>query len=59
MINDVKDNVNTNIKIFLIGNKLDLQEHREIKEEEGEKFKEDNNFDLFMEASAKTGYNIR
>ena len=58
-LNEIKDNKNSDTKIFLIGNKLDLEENRKIKEEEGEIFKKVHNLDLFMEASAKTGYNVR
>ena len=58
-LNEIKDNKNSDTKIFLIGNKLDLEENRKIKEEEGETFKKVHKLDLFMEASAKTGYNVR
>lgn len=45
--------------IFLIGNKLDLEDKREVSFEEANKFKNDNNIDLYMETSAKTGKNIK
>ena len=49
----------TNIKkdevIFVVvGNKKDLDDKKEVKSEEGEKFAKENNF-LFAEVSAKTG----
>ena len=52
----------TNVKfdevIFaLIGNKIDLQEKRQVSIEEGKKYAEENNF-LFAEVSAKTGDGI-
>ena len=50
---------NPNAKIFLIGNKLDLENEREIPREKGEKFSKDNNFNLFLESSAKAGINTR
>ena len=50
---------NPNAKIFLIGNKLDLENERKIPREKGEKFSKDNNFDLFLESSAKAGINTR
>ena len=31
-LNEIKDNKNSDTKIFLIGNKLDLEENRKIKE---------------------------
>jgi len=44
-------------KIFLIGNKSDLESKRVITKEMGEKFKEDTNLDFFLETSAKSGIN--
>ena len=35
-----------------------MEEKRKITKEEGEKFKNDYDLDLFMEVSVKTGYNI-
>ena len=45
------------MKIFLIGNKLDLEENREVETEKGNKILSDYNLDLFMESSAKDGRN--
>ena len=51
-------NVNfDNIIFALVGNKIDLNDKREISFEEGEKFAKDNNF-IFQEVSAKTGENF-
>ena len=43
----------------MVGNKSDLEEERKVTKEEGLKFKNDQGLDLFMETSAKTGYNAR
>ena len=43
----------------MVGNKADLEEERRITKEEGLKYKEEQNLDLFMETSAKTGLNIK
>ena len=43
----------------MVGNKSDLEEQRKVTKEEGLKFKNDQGLDLFMETSAKTGYNAR
>ena len=56
-INDVKTQSNPDIKIFLIGNKADLEDKREVTKEMGEKFCSEHNLNLFMETSAKTGFN--
>ena len=58
-LNDLKSQANPDIRIFLVGNKADLEEDRKISKEEGEKYKEDHQLDLFMETSAKTGHNAR
>ena len=46
------------ILICLIGNKIDLEEKREVSYEEGKNFAEENNL-LFFETSAKDGNNIQ
>ena len=56
-MNELKTKSNPDIKIILIGNKNDLEESREISKDTGEQFYKDNNFDLFLETSAKTGHN--
>ncbi|MFX1432115.1 MAG: GTP-binding protein [Promethearchaeota archaeon] len=47
------------IPILLIGNKLDLEQYREISREEGAKFTENYNLSAFREISTETGENIR
>lgn len=58
-LNDLRSQANPDVRIFLVGNKADLEEQRKVSKEEGEKYKEEQNLDLFMEASAKTGYNAK
>ena len=58
-INEMKSQANPNIKLFLIGNKVDLESNRSITKEIGEKFSKDFGFDYFMETSAKTGFNAK
>jgi len=58
-VNELKNNANPDIKIFLIGNKADLENEREVTTAEAEKLKNDYEFDLFMETSAKTGFNAK
>jgi len=46
-------------RFFLIGNKNDVEEEKKvITYEQGEKIKNDNRIDLFMETSAKSGFNV-
>ena len=47
-----------NILICLIGNKIDLENKREVSYEEGQNFAEENDL-LFFETSAKEGNNIQ
>ena len=45
--------------MIFIGNKIDLENDRKITEEEGKKLAEDYEVNLFMETSAKTGFNAQ
>ena len=58
-LNGIKDNSNPNIKVFLIGNKADLEDSRQVSLEESKQFSLDNGFDYFIETSAKTGVNAQ
>ena len=58
-LNDLKSQANPDVRIFLVGNKADLEEERKVSKEEGMKYKEEQHLDLFMETSAKTGHNAR
>ena len=58
-LDDLKEQANKNVRVFLVGNKSDLEEERVISKKEGEKFKEDKKLDKFMETSAKTGENAQ
>ncbi len=58
-LKELRTHSNPDAKVFLIGNKIDLEKDRKITKEKGEKFKELNNLDLFMEASAKSGINAQ
>ena len=58
-LNEIKEKGNPNIKIFLIGNKNDLEDIRTVSEEQATKFYKEHGIDLFLEASAKTGFNAQ
>ena len=58
-LNDIKTQSNPDVKIFLIGNKADLEDKREITKESGEKFAKEHNLTFFTETSAKTGFNVQ
>ena len=58
-LNDIKTQSNPDIKIFLIGNKADLEDKRRLTKEQGEQLCRDHNLAFFMETSAKTGFNVQ
>ena len=58
-LNDLKAQTAPDIRIFLIGNKVDLEDKRQISREMGEKFCAEHNLSLFLETSAKTGFNAQ
>ena len=58
-LKELKTHSNPDIKIFLIGNKIDLADNRKVSQEEARKFKDDYLLNLYMETSAKTGFNAR
>lgn len=58
-IKEIKNNSNPNIKIILIGNKVDLEDKRTVSKEEAEKFAKENGIEEVYESSAKTGFNAK
>ena len=55
-ITQMKKNGPPNNKIILLGNKADDQENREVTYEEGKQICKKYNLELFMEISAKNGF---
>ena len=58
-LKEVKLQSNPDIKIFLIGNKSDLEDRRQVDRERAKKFKEENGIHYFSETSAKVGINAK
>jgi small GTP-binding protein len=56
-LEELKTNGSPDMKVFLVGNKIDLE--REVSKEEAKKYAEINGIDMFMETSAKTGENAQ
>ena len=56
-LNEIRTKVGQETKLYLIGNKIDLEKDRQVNTEDAEKFSLDNEFDFFIETSAKTGFN--
>ena len=57
MIKLLKEHWNESTQFILIGNKLDLEEKREVSIDEAKKFADENSM-LYFEVSAKTGENV-
>ena len=57
-LDSVKENSTKNIKIILIGNKIDLEDKREVTFQAGEEFAKKNDL-FFLETSAKNFINIK
>ena len=58
-LKELRTHSNPDAKVFLIGNKIDLENERKVEKVQGEQYAEENNLNLFMEASAKTGMNAQ
>lgn len=58
-LKDVRLLCNPDVKIFLIGNKRDLELEREVSFEEAKKYADQNDFNYFNETSAKNGFNAK
>ena len=57
IIEEVEKNAKNNCPRIIVGNKIDLEEKRQIKEEEGKNFAENKGM-VFFEISVKTGENL-
>jgi small GTP-binding protein len=58
-LNEIKINGSPDINLFLIGNKVDLENERVVSKEMVENFSKNNNIQFFFETSAKTGFNAQ
>ena len=56
-VSQIREEAAQNVIIYLVANKIDMEEERKVKPEEGEKLAEELGFP-FVEASAKNGINI-
>jgi Ras-related protein Rab-2A len=56
---EIKVNNSPDTKLILVGNKLDKNNERKVKFEEGKNYAKSNGFEEFFETSAKTGENVR
>lgn len=57
-LSEIRTHANEDIRIGLIGNKIDMNHVRSVRTSEGQKFAAENDLDLFMEVSALDSTNI-
>lgn len=57
-LDEVRQNSNSDVMIFLVGNMLDVEDEREVSLEEAKAFTIENRLDGVYEASAKTSANV-
>ena len=55
--NEILNNCKNNIKVILVGNKIDLEKQRKVTKEEGIQFAEENNY-YFRETSCEINLNV-
>ena len=58
-LNELRTKASPDINLFLIGNKCDLEEKRQVTKDSGQEFCDTNRIKLFLETSAKTGLNAQ
>ena len=58
-LRELRTHSNPDAKVFLIGNKIDLENERKISTEEGQRYAEQYKLNKFVETSAKTGFNAK
>ena len=58
-LRELRIHSNPDAKVFLIGNKLDLENMRQVSKILAERYSKDNKIDFFLEASAKDGLNTQ
>ncbi len=57
-LQDARASIGTDLKVAVLGNKMDLVERRAVNWEAGKLFTEEYNSDFFSETSAKSGTNV-
>jgi small GTP-binding protein len=58
-LNEIKTLGNPDMNVFLVGNKADLEDKRQVSKERAEEFCKSHQMNFFLETSAKTGLNAQ
>ena len=56
---EIENNADRDVLVYLVGNRCDLENEREISKESGVQLMHDLSLDHHVETSAKTGHNIQ
>jgi GTPase SAR1 family protein len=57
-LKEIKQHAGSEILVYLLGNRCDLEDEREVSRERALEFCKSYNIDKFFETSAKTGNNV-
>ncbi len=57
-IKEIRGNADPHVLIYLLGNKTDIEEKREVKLEDAQKWASENGVHRVFESSAKSGFNV-
>jgi small GTP-binding protein len=58
-LNEIKTLGNPDMNVFLVGNKADLEDKRQVSKERAEEFCKSHQMNFFLETSANTGLNVQ
>ena len=58
-LKELKTYSSPDIQVFLIGNKFDLENKRQVSKDKAEQFGSEQNINMFLESSAKSGFNAQ
>ena len=58
-LKELRTHASPDVKLILIGNKIDLENERKVPKEAGEEYAKNNNINKFVESSAKEGINTQ
>ena len=56
-VSQIREEASSNVVIYIVGNKIDMEEERKVSKDEGKKLADELGFP-FVETSAKTGINV-
>lgn len=58
-LNEIEENRDQDMLMYLVGNRIDLEDHRQVFDHEGENLMHEKSMDNVFETSARTGQNVQ